>query len=111
MTEEEREQRRAYMRKMAKAHYYREKARKVKEEAEREEREKLLPKARDILKGDCCRICKHFSSTGLKDGWCIKKKKSTSVREICGQFSPVTDEKFIQVIYKTPGVKYIKGSD
>ena len=128
MTQEERERKRAYdreynrkryrteeqkelQRQKAKVRYYRDKELKALKEAEREENEKLLPKAPDILKDDCCRICKHFSSTGLKEGWCMKKKKSTQVREICGQFSPMTEEKFVKVIYKTPGVKYIKGND
>ena len=106
------EERKAIMRERSRIQYYRTKERIAVEKAEREERERLLPKAPDILKDDLCGICKHFSGKrGFKQGWCLKRKKSTSFGEICGQFSPMTDEKFTKVIYKTPGVKHIKGND
>lgn len=95
--------------------YYKNKERKALEEAQRKKEFESfnLPEAPDILKEDCCKICKRFSGkSGYKEGWCLKKKKSTTTDNICGDFSPITvGEKFTQVIYKTPGVKYIKGSD
>ena len=93
--------------------YYRNKEKQALEEQRREAELKQfqLPEVSGILATDCCKICKHFSKVkGVNSGWCMRKKKSVSSREICGEFNPITDEKFTKVIYKTPGVKNIRGN-
>ena len=52
---------------------------------------------RALFDKDCCLTCKRYSSAGMRvSGFCMKTRKSTKAKNLCGYYEPQYDEKYEQ---------------
>lgn len=60
-------------------------------------RKESKKKTAEEIEKDCCLVCKHFSSAGMRvGGFCMKSRKSVKSKYCCGLFSPNYDVQYKQ---------------
>ena len=93
------EENRKIQRERTRKSYWKRKEKKRLEEERRKALQATLPRP-EFYDTDCCLICSHFSKAGgLPTGWCLKTKRGTDKKDICGFFDPVQkDEEYIWII-------------